>query len=1044
MQIRNLYSFKSFLLAAIILLLHVRLSAQTLIINEVSQGTTGVKEYVELVVVGTPSCTSAVTCVDLRGYILDDNNGTFASGSGVGIAAGCIRLSQSSVWSCVPIGTIILVYNDADVNPSVPADDLSLTDGNCKMVLPISDCTLFEKHTSQPSNTNSSFPTTGFTQCGAWSSLSMANGGDSFQVVPAGSSTPSSAVSWANNQNNTMIYFNFTMNASVMYFTNAVSNDPSIQANWTSGAVPAAETPGAPNTAANAAWINSMSNNCQPRILLSVTAASTNAGCNCAGTVTLSPTGSNRPYTYSWIGNTGTDSLLTGLCAGTYTGIVTSASGCSDTVTATVNSGSSVLIAPSKTNVTCNGLNNGTASVTVSGNTGALTYTWNPSVSFTSAASSLSPGTYTVTINEVNACTYYESFIITEPQPISLISAGYDATCFNVCNGQGVVAPSGGTTPFTYLWQQTGSTQPAASNLCAGTHCVTVTDANGCQEDTCVLINEPTDISLDTATVSSICNQANGSATITALGGNGSYTYSWSEGSQTPTAINLTPGSYCVKVTDMKGCADSVCIPVSNIPGVAITSSSSTGTTCSYTCDGQAQVNAAGGIAPYTYSWTSIPSTSQNVTNLCAGTYTVIVTDSDNCKDTVSISVTEPDTILVSPSAAPTICIGESATLSATATGGTGTFTYSWSPSGPSVSPTVTTNYSVIAYDANGCTSDTYPVTVNVNPPITVDLPTPFPVCPGGSVTLTATATGGNSNYTYTWTPGNTSGSSLTLTPTTQATYTVEVNDNCGTPFDTASAIITINTTSAVVMTVDSTEGCTPFCVQLKDETPGSLSSAWTINGKAFSGSTLEFCSDTAGVFDVQLSVIAANGCSGSTFTAGMFTAHGTPTAEFIFEPEEVTILDPRVQFQNQSVGGTSYFWNIEDSILLSFDLLHNFSDTGCYLVTLTARNEFGCEDTSEKEICIKEDFAIYIPQAFSPNGDGLNEVFNIQGFGIPESEFTLRIYNRWGELIYETKSVENGWDGKGAQEDVYVYQVSYLDMKGERKKKIGRITLVK
>ena len=103
-----------------------------LVINEVSQGPSGSKEYVELVVVGTPTCTT-IPCLDLRGYILDDNNGTFsASPTSAGVAMGCMRLSNDALWSCVPIGTIIVIYNDGDQNPSIPAIDVSRTDGNCR------------------------------------------------------------------------------------------------------------------------------------------------------------------------------------------------------------------------------------------------------------------------------------------------------------------------------------------------------------------------------------------------------------------------------------------------------------------------------------------------------------------------------------------------------------------------------------------------------------------------------------------------------------------------------------------------------------------------------------------------------------------------------------------------------------------------------------------------------------------------------------------------------------------------------------------------
>ena len=110
--------------------------SQQLLINEVSQGT-GAKEYVEFIVAGSPTCQTPVPCADLRGVIIDDNNGNFASGSGTGIAAGAVRFADNPFWSCIPQGTLIVVYNNSDVNPALPPDDVSMVDGNCRLIIPI-------------------------------------------------------------------------------------------------------------------------------------------------------------------------------------------------------------------------------------------------------------------------------------------------------------------------------------------------------------------------------------------------------------------------------------------------------------------------------------------------------------------------------------------------------------------------------------------------------------------------------------------------------------------------------------------------------------------------------------------------------------------------------------------------------------------------------------------------------------------------------------------------------------------------------------------
>lgn len=233
-----------------------------LVINELSQGPSGSKEYVELLVVGNPTCDS--NCVDIRGWIIDDNNGTFAAGSGRGIAQGCMRFANDPQWQCVPMGTIIVVYNFGDRNAALPPDDPTDANGDCVYVIP-EWSSLFDGNTSQPNTTNPSYTGVTFTPGGNWSSQSMNNGGDSYQTrSPNNIGVPHHAVSWGNNSNNNVIYFAGSAGQTTFFMSNAISNDPFVQANWSSGSNPGAETPGAPNNPANAAWISTMNNNCQP------------------------------------------------------------------------------------------------------------------------------------------------------------------------------------------------------------------------------------------------------------------------------------------------------------------------------------------------------------------------------------------------------------------------------------------------------------------------------------------------------------------------------------------------------------------------------------------------------------------------------------------------------------------------------------------------------------------------------------------------------------------------------------------------------------
>ena len=318
--------------------------SQQLIINEVSQGVVSNGEYVEFVVIGTPTCVTPVPTVDLRTIIFDDNNGYFASGSGMGIASGAIRFANISFWQNVPQGTIILIYDNTSANTNLPADDLSLTDGNCKLIIPINS-TLFEKATVSPTSTNSAYPPSASWTTGSnWSPLGMANGGDSFQLPLSSNSTiPFHAVSWGNNSTNPIIYFAGSAAGTVFSFKNTVSNNWNTQANWVAGSNSSDETPGSPNSPQNATWIASLNPQCGSTTPMTISTTVTNETCqgSCNGSAAITVNNGTGPFTYLW-SNGQTSSTLSNLCAGNYSVTVTAANGCSDSESFTITSGTGI------------------------------------------------------------------------------------------------------------------------------------------------------------------------------------------------------------------------------------------------------------------------------------------------------------------------------------------------------------------------------------------------------------------------------------------------------------------------------------------------------------------------------------------------------------------------------------------------------------------------------------------------------------------------------------------------------------------------------
>lgn len=324
-------------------------SAQTLIINEVSNGPSGTKEYVEFVVVDQTvvyDCGStAPPCIDIRGWIFDDNNGWHGP---TGIAGGALRFSFDPLWECVPVGTIILVYNDGDFDGTVmPADDLSMLDGNCRLVVPVSN-TLIERNATTPGDVACSYPAAGWIPGGIWTHHGLNNTADCARLVDLSGCEVFSVCYGAANNLNTLIYFNGAGGQRV-YFFNGI--DPYDQSNWTNGcASPGTcgtqdQTPGAPNNAANAAYIAQFNNGCTPIPPVTISASSVDGACACTGEATAVGGGSIPGYTYEWfdsgmtpIGQTA--ATATNLCDGTYFVTVTSSIGCQESTSVTITNGS--------------------------------------------------------------------------------------------------------------------------------------------------------------------------------------------------------------------------------------------------------------------------------------------------------------------------------------------------------------------------------------------------------------------------------------------------------------------------------------------------------------------------------------------------------------------------------------------------------------------------------------------------------------------------------------------------------------------------------
>lgn len=445
---------------------------------------------------------------------------------------------------------------------------------------------------------------------------------------------------------------------------------------------------------------------------LSANAVATDA-CDNTGTASASPSGGTGPYTYSW--STGeTTSSISNLAPGGYTVTVTDANSCTvqQTVTVSCTGCPTITVTESShTDVTCNGANDGAATVVASGGNAPYSYTWNPGGMTGGSQTGLSPQTYTIVAEDTDGCTGTIQVVITESIVMTAITSSVDASC-GINDGQATVNVSGGTGPYSYVWTPNVGTTASVSGLSAGVYSVVVTDANGCQLTETINVNNQ---NAPTATITSVSDEtclgaANGSATVSATGGSGNYTYAWSpSGGTSATATGLATGTYTVTVTDDSGCITSINVTIGAGSVITVTASV-TDEDCGV-ANGAIDLSVSGGSGNYTYVWSSGEVT-QDISGVSTGEYEVIVTDDTGCSttETITVGVIGELFVTVVPPVA-TIDAGESVQLEAS-----GGYTYTWTPEeglsctdcpDPIASPMVTTTYVVTAIDENGCAGDT-------------------------------------------------------------------------------------------------------------------------------------------------------------------------------------------------------------------------------------------------------------------------------------------------------------------------------------------------
>ncbi|CAG7580146.1 MAG: putative signaling protein [uncultured marine phage] len=247
---------------------------------------------------------------------------------------------------------------------------------------------------------------------------------------------------------------------------------------------------------------------------------------------------------------------------------------------------------------------------------------------------------------------------------------------------------------------------------------------------------------------------------------------------------------------------------------------------------------------------------------------------------------------------------------------------------------------------------------------------------------------------------------------------------------------------------------CPPALMTLTNNALGT-DCEWTVSGAGFlqNYTGCGSISDTyynSGMYDVSLTMLSVDGCPMDTTIVGAFEVFPVPVASFNWDPNEGTIIENTIYFDNTSIGGSNYYWDYGDGETSTYyQDTHTYEDTGSFNVELIVMNDFGCTDTTNGRVIINSEFFIFVPNAFTPDGDAYNNTFNPIVNGHDQQRYTLYIFNRWGEIIFESHNSDIGWDGhygsRGLVKDgVFVWQIEVWTLDGKRKEFRGHVTVLK
>ena len=732
------------------------------------------------------------------------------------------------------------------------------------------------------------------------------------------------------------------------------------------------------------------------------------------------------------------------------------------------------------TNNSCFESNNGILSTNI---TGGVPFTsgppylisWTGPNSFTSTSSTITnllAGDYTLRIEDSNGVFVIEQYTVSQPDVLTITTdVEKNISCFDGNDGAIEVSINGGTAPYTYNWTGDGVVQgsPSQSGLTAGTYSLEVVDDKQCVINQTYTLTEPDIIVINTVSKNDILcfGDATGAIEINITGGTPTevspgifeYGYSWTGPngftSNAQNISNLLAGTYTIEVTDELGCKEQTDIELTQPPAIEI-NYTKTDVSCYGEADGSIDISVNGGNPPYQISWSNLGN-GFSQSNLSAGNYIAKIVDQNLCEANVTITIEQP-IFFIAPIVSPISCNdANDASIDLNLTGGIAPITVLWSddPSAGiqrnNLSPGSYT-VSIIDSDTDQCPIEetfiiTNPpelaVTSIVNDAIDCD------VSNSGSIELDVS--GGTQPYTFLWNTGQTSEDIFNIP---SGDYSVEIKDSRGC---TINREYTIFRQEPILISLEETviPDCNSNTINVQNipnVTGGFLPYTYSWSSGVISGSNNEIMTtNQSGAY--VLTVTDGRGCQESVSIQVDVPEVGFP--EFTYESLSLTqysyvsIEDP-IQFFNLSTGNfTNVSWDFGDGspIINTLNPEHTYDQVGTFTVTLTVEYDYGCTYQITQDINVTKGYLLVIPNAFSPNEDGINDVVrpSFRGF----TTIRMLVYDTWGTLVYEEEGTSlEGWNGfineKPAENGNYIMYVNGITFFGQEIKKSTSITILK